>query len=59
MSNSFMSPLPTFTLESLITDGQWEAAQSGGPKKAVVKNGLNKRNETASAGKDKPAKPAL
>ena len=30
MTNSFMSPLPTFTLESLVTNAQWVAAQ---PKK--------------------------
>jgi len=33
MSNSFMSPLPPFTLESLVTNGQWTAAQNNGRKK--------------------------
>ena len=33
MSNSFMSPLPTFTLESLVTNGQWTAAQNNSRKK--------------------------
>jgi hypothetical protein len=37
MSNSFMSPLPTFTLESLVTSGQWVAAQNIQRKKISVK----------------------
>ena len=35
MSNSFMAPLSTFTLESLVTNGQWTAAQNNSRKKAV------------------------
>lgn len=33
MSNNFMSSLPVFTLESLVTNGQWAAAQSPRRKK--------------------------
>ena len=59
MSNSFMSPLPTFTLESLITDGQWVAAQNTSPKKAGVKNGPEKKSQQNAAETEKPLKPAL
>ena len=38
MSNSFMSPLPTFTLESLVTNGQWTAAQNNARKKGRENN---------------------
>jgi hypothetical protein len=37
MSNSFMSPLPTFTLESLVTNGQWAAMQNFRRKKNAGK----------------------
>ena len=34
MTNNFMSPLPTFTLESLVTSAQWVAAQTKKKDKA-------------------------
>ena len=43
MSNSFMSPLPTFTLESLVANGQWTAAQVNRGKKPAVKTILTRR----------------
>lgn len=44
MSNSFMSPLPTFTLQSLVTNGQWTAAQNrNSAKKAPVRNAPSKK----------------
>jgi hypothetical protein len=49
MNNSFMSPLPTFTLESLVTDGQWAAAQNSRRKKSGNKADAEKKNELDSA----------
>jgi len=37
MNNSFMSPLPTFTLESLVTNAQWAAAQPKKKSKASLR----------------------
>ena len=34
MSNSFMSPLPTFTLESLVANGQWTGRTDQQPQEA-------------------------
>jgi len=33
MNQDFLSPLPVFTLESLVTTGQWRDAQSSSRKK--------------------------
>ena len=59
MSNSFMSPLPTFTLESLVTDGRWTAAQNNSRKKAGVKNDPSKKTPSTSLRSEKPTKSAL
>ena len=59
MSNSFMSPLPTFTLESLVTNGQWAAAQSTNRKKNGAKIGVEKKNPQNAAPTEKSEKPAL
>lgn len=58
MSNSFMSPLPTFTLESLVTNGQWTAAQNTARKKADPKPRLEKKNRRSTDRSDKPGKSA-
>jgi len=50
MSNSFMSPLPTFTLESLVASGQWTAAQNGDRKKKGDPQ-KQKPSSTPSSGK--------
>jgi hypothetical protein len=49
MSNSFMSQLPTFTLESLVTNGQWTAAQPGSRKKTAAKPGAEKKSDAQNA----------
>lgn len=59
MSNSFMSPLPTFTLESLVTNGQWTAAQNNSRKKAAAKSGLEKKSQLNPSRVNKSLKPAL
>jgi hypothetical protein len=59
MSNSFMSPLPTFTLESLVTNGQWTAAQNGSRKKNLAKPGTQKKSQQAEAPRSKEMKPTL
>jgi len=59
MSNSFMSPLPTFTLESLVTNGQWMAAQNNTRKKEQVKVGDQKKGRRDETRLVKEAKPAL
>ncbi len=59
MSNSFMSPLPTFTLESLVTDGRWMAAQNNRRKKANTKNDTSKKTPGTSLRSDKPTKSSL
>ena len=57
MSNSLISPLQTFTLESLVTNGQWNAAQNNGRKKNTQKLADPKKNTPASTLETK--KPAL
>ena len=57
MSNSLISPLQTFTLESLVTNGQWNAAQNNGRKKNTQKLADPKKTTPASALEIK--KPAL
>jgi hypothetical protein len=60
MSNSFMSPLPPFTLESLVTNGQWTAAQNSVRKKDDAKPGSPKKaQQTGAAQNNKAAKPSL
>jgi hypothetical protein len=59
MSNSFMSPLPTFTLESLVASGQWTAAQVNRGKKPAVKNNPDKKSQPTSAPTEKSDKSAL
>jgi hypothetical protein len=59
MSNSFMSPLPTFTLESLVTDGRWAAAQNDSRKKAGTKNLSNKKNPRTPLRSEKNMKSEL
>jgi hypothetical protein len=56
MSNNFMSPLPTFTLESLVTDGRWTAAQNDSRKKAGMKNPSNKKAPRTSLRSEKSMK---
>jgi len=58
MSN-FMSPLPTFTLESLVTEGQWTAAQNSKRKKTDAKAGSEKQSQPNSDESSKTAKPTL
>jgi hypothetical protein len=58
MNNSFMSPLPTFTLESLVTNGQWAAAQNSRRKKAAEKADAGKKNDLNPAQPSKTSKPA-
>jgi hypothetical protein len=58
MSN-FMSPLPTFTLESLVTDGQWTAAQNTNRKKTEAKPGPETQNKRNAEDTSKTAKPTL
>ena len=59
MSNSFMSPLPTFTLESLVTNGQWTAAQNSSRKKACQDRTLRRRASRLRFREVKEMKPAL
>ena len=58
MSNSFMAPLSTFTLESLVTNGQWTAAQNNSRKKANKSN-VQKKSLPVASGRLKETKPAL
>lgn len=58
MSNSFMSPLPTFTLESLVTNGRWTAAQNMARKKADQKPGFGKKNQRSADSSGKTPKSA-
>jgi hypothetical protein len=58
MSNSFMAPLSTFTLESLVTNGQWTAAQNNSRKKADKSN-VQKKSPPVASGRLKETKPAL
>jgi hypothetical protein len=59
MSNSFISPLPTFTLESLVANGQWTAAQINNGKKAGVKTSYSKKSQEDSARTKKSVKTIL
>jgi hypothetical protein len=60
MSNSFMSPLPPFTLESLVTNGQWTAAQNNARKKNGAKPESHKKAQQPGAPQDnKDSKPTL
>jgi len=56
MSNSFMSPLRTFTLESLVTDGRWTAAQNDNRKKTESKNLSPKKAQRTAARSEKSDK---
>jgi hypothetical protein len=58
MSNNMMSPLPTFTLESLVTDGQWVAAQNNSRRKADAKADEKKRPSSTDPS-TKDSKPTL
>lgn len=58
MSNNFMSALPTFTLESLVTNGQWTAAQNTARKKTDPKSSLEKKNGRTADGSGKSEKSA-
>ena len=58
MSNSFMAPLSTFTLESLVTNGQWTAAQNNSRKKANKSN-VQKKSLPVASGRLKETKPSL
>jgi hypothetical protein len=59
MSNSFMSPLPTFTLESLVTSGQWNAVQTNARKKAGSKINTSKKDHQGVLPPGKNLKPTL
>jgi hypothetical protein len=59
MNNSFMSPLPTFTLESLVTNGQWAAVQNFRRKKAGEKADAGKKIELNPSQSNKTSKPSL
>jgi hypothetical protein len=59
MSNSFMSELPTFTLESLVTEGQWTAAQTNVRKKTVSKITLDEKTQESAAPQVQEPKLAL
>jgi len=59
MSNSFMSPLPTFTLESLVANGQWAAAQGNARKKTGSKTSADKKGQQNTNPAGKSSKPAL
>jgi hypothetical protein len=48
MSNNFMSPLPTFTLEALMADGRWMAAQNTSRKKSDSKSSGDKKATRSS-----------
>lgn len=55
MAQDFMSPLPTFTLESLVASRQWKAEQRLASKKTnPAKTGKKASTETIKieAGKD-------
>jgi hypothetical protein len=54
MSRTFMSPLRTFTLESLVALERWSAEQSASPRKA----GTNQvKNSTTKTELVRPLKP--
>jgi hypothetical protein len=46
MTQSFMSPLSPFTLESLVTQGQWSAAQAQSAKRKPAAKTSNNRPST-------------
>ena len=54
-----MSPLPTFTLESLVANGQWTAAQANNGKKIAVKSSSSKKSQQTAAPTEKSVKSAL
>ena len=56
MSNNMMSPLPTFTLETLVTEGQWTAIQNSSRKKAQSK-GDEKKERGSSDRSTKGSEP--
>lgn len=56
MNNSFMSPLPTFTLESLVANGRWTAAQNASRKKAGLKASPEKKPQGNVSLSEKPHK---
>lgn len=43
MSQNFLLPQPTFTLESLVAQGQWSAAQSVPKRKLAIRAAAEKR----------------
>lgn len=57
MNNNMMSPLPTFTLESLVTNGQWTAAQNNNRKK--LGKAADKKRPRNSELSEKASKPTL
>jgi hypothetical protein len=57
MASNFMSPLPVFTLESLIAQGQWSAAQSQTRRKNSPRREMRPlRNALSHIQRQKPAK---
>jgi len=58
MSKTMMSPLPTFTLESLVTEGQWVAAQNNSRRKADAKSD-EKKDASSTDPSTKASKPTL
>jgi hypothetical protein len=58
MSKTMMSPLPTFTLESLVTEGQWVAAQNNSRRKADAKSD-EKKDSSSTDPSTKASKPTL
>jgi hypothetical protein len=58
MSKTMMSPLPTFTLESLVTEGQWVAAQNNSRRKADAK-AEEKKDPSNTDSSTKASKPTL
>jgi hypothetical protein len=55
MSRSFLSPLRTFTLESLVALERWSAEQSGSRRKSA---GIRPKNPNLKSEPVRPAKPA-
>jgi hypothetical protein len=58
MAYSFMSPLTPFTLESLVTQGQWSAAQMQSAKRKPAAKATNSKPEARRL-LVKDAKPGL
>lgn len=57
MSHSFLSPLPIFTLESLVTNGQWNAVQTNDRKKSSSARSDMDKSKQNAARTEKTAKP--